>query len=182
MKRVLLLGDSIRMGYQAGVQQRLRDAAEVVAPEENGRFATYTFWGLHLWIAELGRPDIVHWNNGLWDVHHEAPREDALTLLDEYVATLERTIGELRRIGATIIFATTTPVAPASIDRSNDEIDRYNAAAIDLMRRHAIEINDLNRLVRQDLAANLSDDQVHLSAQGYDRCAGQVAAIIRRHL
>jgi len=35
-KLVVLVGDSIRMGYQAEVATRLADIAEVWGPEENG--------------------------------------------------------------------------------------------------------------------------------------------------
>jgi hypothetical protein len=53
MKKVLLIGDSIRLGYQQFVQEGLRDRAEVVGPEDNGRFSKYTLWGINLWIKEL---------------------------------------------------------------------------------------------------------------------------------
>ncbi|WP_257968099.1 hypothetical protein [Peribacillus deserti] len=35
MKKVLLLGDSIRMGYEPFVREALEGKAEVTAPEEN---------------------------------------------------------------------------------------------------------------------------------------------------
>ena len=129
-----LLGDSIRLGYEPLVRAGLKEMAEVVAPEENGRFAKHTLWGVNLWIRDLGKPDIVHWNNGLWDLNHEAPMVEALTSLTEYVETLKRTLNELQRTGASIIFATTTPVPADAIGRSNAEIDLYNMAASELMR------------------------------------------------
>ena len=42
MKNVLLLGDSIRMGYEPHVRRKLEGRAEVFGPNENGRFALYT--------------------------------------------------------------------------------------------------------------------------------------------
>ncbi|MDF2717420.1 MAG: hydrolase family protein [Paenibacillus sp.] len=45
MKKVLLLGDSIRMGYEPLVRAQLAEVAHVVAPAENGRFAKHTLWG-----------------------------------------------------------------------------------------------------------------------------------------
>jgi hypothetical protein len=174
MKKVLLLGDSIRMGYEQLVQDGLKGKAEVVAPEENCRFAKHTLWGVNLWIKELGRPDIVHWNNGLWDLHHEAPMVEALTSLTEYMDTLKRILNELQRTKATIIFATTTPVPADAIGRSNAEIDLYNSAAVELMKKNDIEINDLNSLVKQDLVGNICEDKLHLSEQGNQKCAKQV--------
>ena len=96
MKRILLLGDSIREGYEPYVRERLAGLAEVVAPAENGRFSFYTLWGVNLWMKELGTPDIVHWNNGLWDVHREAPRDELLTPVIDYVTNLKRIAHEVR--------------------------------------------------------------------------------------
>ena len=43
MKRVVLLGDSIRLiGYGTKVPELLGDGYEVWQPEDNGRFAQYT--------------------------------------------------------------------------------------------------------------------------------------------
>ncbi|MDF2926156.1 MAG: hydrolase family protein [Paenibacillaceae bacterium] len=182
MKKVLLLGDSIRMGYQPFVQEGLRGEAEVVGPEENCRFSKYTLWGVNLWMEQLGKPDIVHWNNGLWDLHHEFPMVEALTLLPEYLENLTRIINELERTGAVIIFATTTPVNPIGRGRSNAEIDRYNEAAAALMRSRGIEVNDLNRLVKQDLAGNICEDLLHLTDSGSRQCAEQAMDVIRKYL
>jgi lysophospholipase L1-like esterase len=182
MKKVLLLGDSIRMGYEPLVREALAGQAEVVAPAENGRFAKYTLWGVNVWMKELGRPDIVHWNNGLWDVHRESPMTEPLTSMDEYLHTLGRIMTEIRRTGAAIIFATTTPVAIDGAGRSNDEIDAYNRAAVELMKANQVAVNDLNRIVKQDLAGNICADKTHLSDQGYRTCTREVVNHIRKHL
>ena len=72
MKNLLLLGDSIRMGYDSFVQEKLRGRMNVYFPEDNGRFAQYTLRALSDWKAKLDLPEIhvVHWNNGLWDLLH----------------------------------------------------------------------------------------------------------------
>lgn len=182
MKKVLLLGDSIRLGYQPFVQNGLKEEAEVVGPEENGRFSKYTLWGVNLWLDQYGKPDIVHWNNGLWDLHHEFPMVEALTSLEEYLENLTRILNELERTGAAIIFATTTPIHPNGKGRSNKEIDCYNQAAIKLMSSRNIEINDLNRLVKENLQDNICEDLLHLTEEGYRKCAEQTIAIIRKYM
>ena len=182
MKRVLLLGDSIRLGYQPLVAEALRGEAEVVGPEDNGRFAKYTLWGVNGWLREFGPPAVVHWNNGLWDLNHEAPMVEALTPLGEYLETLRRTLCELQRIGAAIVFATTTPVPVDAIGRSNAEIDLYNEAASALMARLGVAVNDLNAVLRQDLATCIDEDRLHLSDEGNRRCARAVVGAVRSHL
>jgi lysophospholipase L1-like esterase len=174
MKKLLLLGDSIREGYQPFVKEGLAGKMEVVAPPENCRFAKYTLWGVNLWIRDLGTPDVVHWNNGAWDLHHEAPMVEALTPLDEYLETLRRIAHEIRRTGAKLIFATTTPAGEGAVGRSNAEIDQYNAAAIELMKKERTPVNDLNRLVRQNPTEYICPDHTHLTEPGYRACARQV--------
>ena len=56
MKRVLLLGDSIRLGYEPFVKKGLKGLAEVVGSEDNGRFSKYTLWGVNLWAEGIWRP------------------------------------------------------------------------------------------------------------------------------
>ncbi len=68
MKNVLLLGDSIRMLYQPKVKELLKGRANVYGPAENGRWSDYTLNSLRFWLPQLPDADIVHWNNGFWDI------------------------------------------------------------------------------------------------------------------
>lgn len=77
-RKIFLIGDSIRYGtwdksspgYGIYVKEKLKDRADVFAPDDNCRFAQYTLRYLHEWARALdgGAVDTVHWNNGLWDV------------------------------------------------------------------------------------------------------------------
>ena len=62
MKNVLLIGDSIRLGYQQQVAELLEDDIHIYAPEENCRFTKYCLWGMHAWMEAWGNPhiDLVH--------------------------------------------------------------------------------------------------------------------------
>ena len=70
MKKIVLIGDSIRMGYDKYVRAALDGKAEVLFPEENSRFAEYVLRAVIDWKRE-GKwgddVDVVHWNAGLWD-------------------------------------------------------------------------------------------------------------------
>ena len=73
MKKIILLGDSCRMGYDSFVQKKLAGRAEVYYSEDNGRFIQYTLRSLSDWAGQGHWPtdaDAVHWNNGLWDCLH----------------------------------------------------------------------------------------------------------------
>ena len=68
MKNILLLGDSIRMSYQPVVKEMLEGKANVYGPMDNGRWSGYTLNTLRFWLPQMPTPDIVHWNNGIWDM------------------------------------------------------------------------------------------------------------------
>ena len=184
--RVLLLGDSICGSYQPLVAKLMADRADVVGPDENGRFAAYTHSRLAGWLAELGQPDIVHWNNGLWDCGHWCEREPKQIPLDEYVATLRQILDDLRTLTRSIIWATITPIHEDRIadqygfNWTNEEIDTYNAAALAVMTAEGVAVNDLHAVVKDNVAENLAEDLLHLSERGQQRCAAAVAAAIDR--
>src|SRR5438552_4159509 len=67
LPRVLLLGDSIRLGYAPLVAKKLAGKAEVISPKENGGDTANTLKLLDQWLAD-GKPLIVHFNCGLHDL------------------------------------------------------------------------------------------------------------------
>ncbi|MBQ3868391.1 MAG: SGNH/GDSL hydrolase family protein [Clostridia bacterium] len=192
MKRALLLGDSIRMGYDEYVKELLKGEFEVVYDDvDNGRFAAYTLWQANQFFKNCGRFDVVHWNNGYWDMNIEAPMTEAIHPLDEYVHFLGRILAEIRRNGATPVFATTTPILSGeaaeevaragnfSFSYNNEWVVKYNTAAVSFMRREGVAVNDLYALCLSDPHYFKCPDLLHLTEEGYRRCAEQTAQAIR---
>ena len=90
MKKIILIGDSIRMGYDKYVKEALRDTAEVYYPAENCRFATYIMRFVHEWKKKGEWPedaDIVHWNAGLWDLP-EIMDDGTVTPIEHYAVQI----------------------------------------------------------------------------------------------
>ncbi len=183
MKQVLLLGDSIRMFYQKKVAEKLGEEYNVFGPQENCRFAAYTHNTLRHWLPTFPNPDIIHWNNGLWDTGHFYGEEENGTSLPVYLEYLERTAKILLSTGAKVFFATTTPVHPKRKvpmgEQRNPEIEMYNKAAVELMNRLGIEVNDLYPLIAEDFDGRLCDDLIHPSEKGIDVLSDAVCAKIR---
>ncbi len=189
-KRVMLLGDSVRMFYRAEVERKLGDEYEVWSPDENGRFAKYTLNTLRYWLPEFPEPDVIHWNVGLWDVGVNYPEEGCFTGLDEYIDTLRRILCQLRKTNAKIIFATTTPVSPKkaflsetnhSIHRNSD-IELYNQHAVEFMKENGVIVNDLYSLIIEDLDRYVGDgvnDIIHPSVTGVDVLSDAVVSCIK---
>lgn len=193
MKKVLLLGDSIRMGYDEYVKELLKDKCEVYYDEDNGRFSSYTLWQANQFFKNHGKFDVVHWNNGYWDMNVEAPMTDAMHPIEEYIHFLKRIIGEIRRNGAEIIFATTTPIlckgsaldntgVGINISYDNDWVIKYNVAAKKLMAEENITVNDLYELMLKGENYYKCEDLLHLTQEGYRLCAEQAAKRIEEKL
>ena len=188
MKNVFLIGDSIRVGadgspgYEVFVREALRGKATVFSSQENSRFAEYTLRGLFEWAREVdgGAIDIVHWNNGLWDLLR-LDGDEPLTPLPVYLAFLERIYRKLRLYfpQARIIFALTTPVLEERCDgcfrRYNSEICTYNAAAAALLTALGAEIDDLYRAA-QALPEEAYAGAVHFTEEG---CRVLAEAVVR---
>jgi len=182
MKQVLLLGDSIRLSYQSLVKEKLNGMAEVVGPEDNCRFAKYTLWYVNQWVDEHSKPDIIHWNNGLWDVFHYNEEMGISTPLEEYVSYIKKILKVLKNTGSKIIWATTTPVNAKNINYDNQEIDRYNDEIMKYMMEEQIEVNDLSKIVKSNIELYIGEDNLHLSEKGREVCTEAVVRAIKKHL
>ena len=184
--RVMLLGDSIRMFTEEKTREKLGEAYEVWSPKDNCKFAANTFNLLHRYLKAFPSPDIIHWNNGLWDlaIYYD---DGVMTPLPVYIDYLSRIIRQLKKTGATIIFATSTPTRieketayHLASRHFNADIDRYNAAAVELMRSEGIIVNDLNAAVRKDINRYIRDDDlIHPNEEGINLISTLVSEKIK---
>lgn len=151
MKKIVLIGDSIRMGYDKYVKEALAGSAEVYYPEENCRFAEYVLRFAHEWKSRGAWPDdidLVHWNAGLWDVP-EIFGDEPLTPVEFYKNLIKRIDKRLRLIfpGAKMVFALSTAVVEEkygkSFKRHNAVIEEYNRAAREALADTDTVIDDL---------------------------------------
>lgn len=184
MKKVVLLGDSIRMiGYGPLVPDLLGGEYTVWQPDDNCRFVKYTLRGLFEWRDNIVGADIIHWNNGLWDTSTGLFDDGGkpFTDEDEYVRNMLRVAEELQKIAPRVIFATTTPVRPDYEYNDNGVISRYNAVLVPQFRKMGLEINDLHSAVAADVMKYVREsDRIHLSEEGAELCAELVARAIRQ--
>jgi lysophospholipase L1-like esterase len=190
MKKVILIGDSIRLGYCPFVRERLRNMAEVFYPDDNCRFTQYTYVNLKNWLSPvepLQDVSLIHWNNGHWDIARWDGDGASLNTVENYCGMLERIYARLTAYcpKATIIFALTTPMNPdgsmGANPRTNAEIATYNEAAKRTMEKLGVEVNDLFTLM-QSQPASFYIDSVHYTQDGYKILADAVAQRIQNHI
>lgn len=178
-KNVLLLGDSLRMGYEPVVRKMLEEVAVVSGPNENGRWAGYTLNSLRFWLDQFETPDVIHWNNGLWDLGDDYNLGRPFSLPEEYESALERTVLVLNKLfpDAKIIMATTMPTD----NSDSSDIEGYNEILKTVAGRHGIEVNDLFPIPKQNVAL-IGPDHIHLTDEGYEIVAKQVAEVITKYI
>lgn len=184
MKKVTLLGDSIRqLGYGKKVAEILgKDGIEVFQPEDNCRFAKYTLRMIFDYKDKIAGSDVIHWNNGLWDVSNLFG-DGQFSSTEEYVNNMLRIADILLKITPNVIFATTTPVREGYPYQTNDDISRLNAAIVPELKEKCIAINDLYSLVYPIKERILrTDDLIHLNDDGIEVCSQQVAKTIKKFL
>jgi len=168
MKKIVLIGDSIRMGYDKYVKEKLSDCAKVYFPKDNCRFAQYILRYLHEWKEQENMPDdadLVHWNAGLWDLLH-IYGDDCLTDPETYAKLLPRIVNRIRLLfpQAKIVFATSTPVQEEKYGPyfygKNAEIEQYNAIAGQVLENLGVVIDDLYTVMK-DVPENYYSDVTH---------------------
>lgn len=189
MKDIILIGDSIRIGYQEVVRRELGAAAHVWAPAENGGTSRNVLAHLDEWVISR-KPDLVHLNCGLHDVKKELDAPQPAVPLDEYKANLTEIFQRIQEdTHAIFIWAATTPSneqqhrEQKGFDRFGDDILAYNREAAALAAERGIRVNDLYQVVmRAGRDSLLSEDGVHFKPEGYEVLGKAVAEAIRAAL
>lgn len=171
MKKILLLGDSIRQGYDSYVKMAFDGVAKVYFPRENCCFTTCIIRNLLDWKNELkceDDVDLVHWNAGLWD---DLILTDGKPLinLEQYAENIDRISSMLKQIfpHAKVIFATSTPVREELFEvykRYNKDTEAYNKAACQIVIKHGAVINDLYELLK-DVPEEYHSDLTHFNTK-----------------
>lgn len=190
MKKVFLIGDSIRIGYDQYVRELMQDAAQVYWSDDNARFVAYTYRMVPEWASNDCDPatiDIVHWNVGMWDALHYLG-DDTQTTYEEYRNGLVRIIHRMKKVfpNAKFIFALTTSVIEermgADFYRRNDEIEEFNRIACEIMKQESVAIDDLYSTARSMSDDYHSEDGTHFTEEGFRILAGAVVASITSEL
>lgn len=163
LPNVLILGDSISIGYTREVRYLLQGRANVLRPVESGKDAPVncrsTVQGLRdldQWLGSV-KWNVIHFNFGLHDLAYRNPQLDTPGQLDrvngaisvppvEYEKNLSEIFSRLRSTGACLVWASTTVVPPDEPGRFPGDERIYNRIASRLLYSHSIPVNDLHAL------------------------------------
>jgi acyl-CoA thioesterase-1 len=193
LPRVLLLGDSISMGYHATVVAGLDDEATLVRPKENCEGTTKGIRRIGDWLAlEGGDFDVVHFNFGLHDLkrvgsdgrNSDDPDDPPQADLEIYQRNLRSIAKTILASGATPVFCTTTPVPEGGVRPHRDpaDVDLYNEIALEMMAELGIRVNDLNSFAADRIGKIQIPANVHFNRPGSAALGTHVAGDIREML
>ena len=186
LPNVLLIGDSISIGYTIEVRKRLKGKADVFRIPSNGQTASFGLKHLDKWLGDR-KWDVIHFNWGLWDICYRNPKSKTqghrdkvggtLTATPEqYQESMEKIVARLKKTNAKLIWCSTTPVPKLELGRKEGDEIKYNAIAKKTMEANGISTNDLHAhalLKTPSIQAKKGD--VHFNKKGYRYLADKVA-------
>ena len=163
LPKVVLLGDSIRLGYAPLVAKRLAGRAVVVSPSENGGDSANLLRHIEEWCIQE-KPTVVHFNCGLHDLKLDKKTKQHKVELPQYERNLRQLVARLQKeTAAALIFADTTPIVDArhakrkaDFDRFEADVQQYNAAAVGVMKQCGVPVHDLHWVVGAETLRNYS--------------------------
>ena len=198
LPNVLILGDSISIGYTRMVRGIMTGKANVYRPiqgkgPDNCGDTTIGLKKIDVWLGKQ-KWDVIHFNWGLWDLCYRNPtsREQGnrdkvggklSTTPADYEKNLEKLVTRLEGTGAKLIWASTTMVPEGEVGRFVGDDVKYNAIAAQVMKKHGIETDDLYTLTKGfNGKFSLKAGDVHFTPEGSEKIAAQVAATIEKVL
>jgi acyl-CoA thioesterase-1 len=185
LPRVLIIGDSISIGYTPRVRKILDGRANVHRPKTNCKWSAFGDQKINEWISNE-KWDLIHFNFGLWDWYGWS--QDTKATPESYSKSLNNIVQKLKKSEATLVFAMTTPpcVGPekkARITVSKARAQEFNQAALRVMKKHGVFVNDLYVLIENEREKyQLGKNNVHYNEAGRDLLATQVAKVIKEQL
>lgn len=195
LPNVLILGDSITIGYTLEVKKDLNGVANVFRPvtgkePENCRDTRRSVGSIDRWLSIAPKWDVIYFNWGLHDLAHVntvtkkmGPDVPNQVPLDEYKKNLQYMVEKMKQTGAKLIFATTTTFPPGVYPcRLPEDVEPYNAAALEVMAQNGVQIDDLYAFTKDRLKELQRSKNVHFTDKGSEVIGKHVAETIAQTL
>ncbi len=191
--KILIIGDSISIGYTPFVKDALKDKAIVIHNPGNAQHTGTGLLKLEEWLGDE-KWDIIQFNWGLWDLCYRHP--DAKTYgnrdkvkgtitfsLKDYESNLQKLVKQLKKHDAKLIFVTTSYVPEGEAGRINGDELNYNRVALKVMKENGIQVNDIHRISKQIHKNHKSAaGDVHYTKEGYKLLSEKITEVLQEHL
>jgi hypothetical protein len=192
LTRVLLVGESISIGYTLAVSGKLEGKADVHRPRANCGPTTAGMEKLDAWLATGGEGkkwDVIQFNRGPHDSEYLGPNGENLAepgspgshrrvSSEDYRKNLETPVAKVRATSAKLIWRNTSPVPAGAKGRVPADVLVYNEIAKDVMARAKIPTHDLydHAFERLDRIQKPADS--HFTPEGSAILADDVVRVI----
>jgi lysophospholipase L1-like esterase len=182
LPRVLLIGDSISMGYTTPVRKLLEGKANVHRVPQNGGPSKNGIANLEKWLG-TGKWDVIHFNHGIHDLRIMPDGKRQVEPAD-YEKNLRTMVVRFKQTGAKLIFATTTPIPDGELtpSRKFGKVSEYNEIATRVMKENGVLINDLNAWITPRFSELQVPNDLHYKPEGSAFLAEKVAKEIQAAL
>lgn len=192
--RILIIGDSISIGYTPFVKENLASKAAVFHNPGNAQHTGTGLKKIEEWIGSE-KWDIIQFNWGLWDLCYRHPDSkvqgnrdkengEITYTIDEYASNLDSIVTILKtKTEAKLIFVTTTYVPENEAGRFKNDAIKYNDAAKKIMKKYSIIVNDMYEKsipIHKKYGKGLDD--VHYSNQGYEKLSELVTNFLKTEI
>lgn len=189
LPRVLIIGDSISIGYTPPLREILMGKVNVHRIPVNGGPTTRGVQNIDSWLGDT-KWDLIHFNFGLHDLvyltqegkrsepeggQHQVPVED-------YEKNLRLLIERMKTTGAVLVWRNTTPVPEGAPYRIAGDEKPYNEAAARLMKEYNIPTDDHHTYVMEHMEEVQLPQNVHFSPEGSRKLAELAAKAILENL
>jgi len=186
LPRVLLIGDSISIGYTIPTRKLLEGKVNVHRIPTNGGHTAKGLQQIDAWLGE-GKWDVIHFNWGLHDLKFLEGKQQVP--VEQYETNLNELVARMKKTGAKLIWCSTTPVPGPAPDgttvqplRKDSDVVAYNEAARRIMDANGVAIDDVYAFALPRLKEIQRPMNVHFSPEGSADLAGQVADSILKAL
>ncbi len=182
LPRVLLIGDSISMGYTLPTRKLLDGKANVHRIPTNGGPTIRGIESIDKWLGDK-KWDVIHFNWGIHDLRHQADGKRQVEPAD-YERNLRALVAKLKATNAKLIWAASTPIPKGKLnpDRTFGDENEYNAIAARIMHESGIPINDLHSYIMPKFTELQKPQDLHYKPEGSEFIAKKVAAEIEKVL
>lgn len=187
-KSVLIIGDSISIGYTPFIKTALSPNVEVAHNPGNGGSTLRGMESMDKWLDNRDW-DVILFNFGLHDMVHKdsSGKYDVVNgtiavPLKEYRKNLEAIADKLNETTAKVIFVSTTMVPEGASGRKTASVPAYNEVALKVMKKKNIQVVDLYQPSLEIHPLNSKPKDVHYTPKGYEQLASIVVAAIRKAL
>jgi lysophospholipase L1-like esterase len=192
--KVLIIGDSISIGYTPFVQENLKNIAYVFHNRGNAKHTDNGLDNIEKWLSDTNW-DIIQFNWGLWDLCYRQQTSKKLGKRDKIngkitidSASYERNLGSIvklirKKSNAQLLFVTTTYVPDNAVGRYKEDAIKYNQIAKKIMKSHNIKVNDvydISREIHLDFGKGVND--VHYTDKGYEQLGLQISDFLKHEI